>query len=164
MKPGTERQSLGVGKQGRRGARLSRHSDCVIARYISLAMIFVLSIFLLIIIEHIYDRWNIILEIRLQIGPTKNICNGSAITKFITTVWGYITGNSAIIPFCSSVPAILIKWTITQTVKVCMQRIVKNTPFCGIITLKARCFATLPTIKKSRKNPIIYSGKKECEA
>ena len=41
---------------------------------------------LLLRIYNIYDRLNITLKIYLQIGPTKNICNGSAATKFIATV------------------------------------------------------------------------------
>ena len=102
-----------------------------------------------------------VLKMCLQIGPTKNICSGRAITKFITIVWSHITGNSAVIPFCSTAPTILIKGTITQTVKVCMQRIMKIALSCGITTLKARYFATLPAMKKAKKNPISHSSKNE---
>ena len=86
---------------------------------------------MLIIIQHIYDCLNTALKTRLQIGPTKNICNGNAVTKFIAAVCSHITGKSAVIPFCSIVPTILIKGTIIQAVKVCMHKIIKIVLSCS---------------------------------
>ena len=109
----------------------------------------------------IYACLNTNLKMRLQIGPTKNICSGKAITKFITTVCSHITGSSTLIPFCSIAPTMLISDTMLQTVNVCMHKMIKIALSCGTATLKARYFATLPATKKASKNPMSHSGKNE---